>query len=541
MRRDAAREPAHRRRPDPARPPPPADRAPAARAAVRHLGLDGALRPRLSAVPHLRAGGPAGAPHAVRGVRVRHAADAADPGAALAQPRARDRSRPPPPRPTGPAAPGSAMRCKSFNDRHGRRGMARGAVVVILSDGWERGDPALVGREMERLSRLAYRIVWVNPRAAAAGFAPRAGGMAAALPYCDALVSGHSLAALDEVVEAIGGEARRRRGAPAAAASASRRAAVASATPVPAARWRCRAASGRAADARCPGSSVAMPPGYGPLPRPHDAAGWSLGAHERRPPKICIYPGCDAPRRAAAPARRPAAELLRPRGAQRADRASGAPAARARCQAAAARDEQRRVEMANEAYRAVFLRVHPDRQDGAQPDDRARRPRGRLRPPGRRRARRPGARRQGRSGRHRPVRRRTRLQHQPVARARRRRSRRRPTRSSTKARLLAGSALDAPPEARALGRRRVRAPASEADGAAARRSPTSRCTPTAPARCRPGSRAAWTPRPSTATDGRAPGRYSRSARQPASIDRRDRQERAEARAAYNLRCLSAVA
>ncbi len=53
---------------------------------------------------------------------------------------------------------------KAFNDRHGRRGMARGAVIVILSDGWERGDPALVGREMERLARLAHRIVWVNPR-----------------------------------------------------------------------------------------------------------------------------------------------------------------------------------------------------------------------------------------------------------------------------------------------------------------------------------------------------------------------------------------
>jgi uncharacterized protein with von Willebrand factor type A (vWA) domain len=61
---------------------------------------------------------------------------------------------------------GEALR--TFNDRHGRRGMARGAVVVILSDGWERGDPALVGREMARLSRLAYRIVWVNPRGTAA-------------------------------------------------------------------------------------------------------------------------------------------------------------------------------------------------------------------------------------------------------------------------------------------------------------------------------------------------------------------------------------
>ena len=92
---------------------------------------------------------------------------------------------------------------KTFNDRHGRRGMARGAVIVVLSDGWERGDPELVGREMQRLARLAYRVVWVNPRAAAAGFEPRAGGMAAALPHCDAFVSGHSLRALDEVIDAI--------------------------------------------------------------------------------------------------------------------------------------------------------------------------------------------------------------------------------------------------------------------------------------------------------------------------------------------------
>jgi uncharacterized protein with von Willebrand factor type A (vWA) domain len=91
-----------------------------------------------------------------------------------------------------------------FNDRHGRRGMARGAVVVILSDGWERGDPALVGREMERLARLAHRIVWVNPRVAAPGFRPATGGMAAALPHVDELVSGHSARALDAVIDAIG-------------------------------------------------------------------------------------------------------------------------------------------------------------------------------------------------------------------------------------------------------------------------------------------------------------------------------------------------
>ena len=95
---------------------------------------------------------------------------------------------------------------RAFNDRHGRRGMARGAVIVILSDGWERGEPLLVGREMERLARLAYRIVWVNPRVSASGFSPRVGGMAAALPHVDALVSGHSLDALGEVADAIGAE-----------------------------------------------------------------------------------------------------------------------------------------------------------------------------------------------------------------------------------------------------------------------------------------------------------------------------------------------
>jgi hypothetical protein len=96
---------------------------------------------------------------------------------------------------------GEALR--SFNDRYGRRGMARGAVVVILSDGWERADPGLVGREMERLGRLAHRVVWVNPRAGAPGFSAGTGGMAAALPHCDALVSGHSLEAMYQVAEVI--------------------------------------------------------------------------------------------------------------------------------------------------------------------------------------------------------------------------------------------------------------------------------------------------------------------------------------------------
>jgi uncharacterized protein with von Willebrand factor type A (vWA) domain len=103
---------------------------------------------------------------------------------------------------------------KTFNDVHGRRGMARGAVIVILSDGWERGDPAVVGREMERLARLAHRIIWVNPRVSADDFSPQAGGMMAALPHCDALVSGHTLQALNEVADAIAVEEWDRRQSP---------------------------------------------------------------------------------------------------------------------------------------------------------------------------------------------------------------------------------------------------------------------------------------------------------------------------------------
>ena len=92
---------------------------------------------------------------------------------------------------------------KQFNDQHGRRGLVRGAVVVIVSDGWERDDPALIGREMERLRRLAHRVIWVNPRVASPRFQPLAGGMKAAIPFIDTLVSGHSVDALDELLAAI--------------------------------------------------------------------------------------------------------------------------------------------------------------------------------------------------------------------------------------------------------------------------------------------------------------------------------------------------
>jgi uncharacterized protein with von Willebrand factor type A (vWA) domain len=92
---------------------------------------------------------------------------------------------------------------KAFVDDYGRRGVARGAVVVIVSDGWDRDDPDAIAEQMRRLRRLAHRIVWINPRSAADEFQPLAGGMAAALPYCDTLASGHSLVALADVMSAL--------------------------------------------------------------------------------------------------------------------------------------------------------------------------------------------------------------------------------------------------------------------------------------------------------------------------------------------------
>jgi uncharacterized protein len=158
---------------------------------------------------------------------------------------------------------GDALR--EFNDRHGRRGMARGAVIVILSDGWERGDPALVAREMQRLARLAHRIVWVNPRMGAGSFSVRAGGMVAALPHVDALVSGHSFQALREVTEAIGA------GEPDPASPAGRGPAAQPAEPDGPESW--------PSATPVPGSSVAMPSGHGPS-RGHTTPGWVTDGSE---------------------------------------------------------------------------------------------------------------------------------------------------------------------------------------------------------------------------------------------------------------------
>jgi len=95
---------------------------------------------------------------------------------------------------------------QEFNNSWGVRGMARGSVVVVLSDGWDRGDPNLLGSEMQRLSRVAHKLIWVNPLKASPGYAPLAAGMAAALPHIDRFVEGHSFGSLTQLASILGGE-----------------------------------------------------------------------------------------------------------------------------------------------------------------------------------------------------------------------------------------------------------------------------------------------------------------------------------------------
>jgi uncharacterized protein with von Willebrand factor type A (vWA) domain len=96
-----------------------------------------------------------------------------------------------------------------FNDVYGRRALSRGAVVVVVSDGWEREDPELVGREMAKLARAAYAVVWVNPLKGNPDYQPLAGGMRAALPHVDRFVAGHNLRSLEELAAVLAGIERR--------------------------------------------------------------------------------------------------------------------------------------------------------------------------------------------------------------------------------------------------------------------------------------------------------------------------------------------
>jgi len=90
-----------------------------------------------------------------------------------------------------------------FLDRWGQRGMARGAVVVVFSDGWERGDPSLLAEQMRRLHRIAHRVIWVNPHRGKEGYEPVQQGVLAALPHCDDFIAGHSLATYAELAEVV--------------------------------------------------------------------------------------------------------------------------------------------------------------------------------------------------------------------------------------------------------------------------------------------------------------------------------------------------
>ncbi|MGF1664132.1 MAG: VWA domain-containing protein, partial [Kineosporiaceae bacterium] len=91
----------------------------------------------------------------------------------------------------------------AFLDRWGQRGTARGAVVVVFSDGWERGDPAYLGEQAGRLRRLAHRVLWANPHRGRAGYLPLQGGIAAVLPHLDGLVAGHSVASFAALADAV--------------------------------------------------------------------------------------------------------------------------------------------------------------------------------------------------------------------------------------------------------------------------------------------------------------------------------------------------
>jgi len=98
---------------------------------------------------------------------------------------------------------------KEFVDVWGQRGMARGAVVVLLSDGWDRGDVEVLADAMRRIHRLAHSVIWVNPLKASPGYQPLARGMAAALPYVDVFLSGHNFESLQELSYAVAGASGR--------------------------------------------------------------------------------------------------------------------------------------------------------------------------------------------------------------------------------------------------------------------------------------------------------------------------------------------
>lgn len=92
---------------------------------------------------------------------------------------------------------------RAFLDRPATRNLARGAVVVIVSDGWERGDCRELGEQVARMQLLAHRVVWANPHRGKDGYLPVQAGIVAALPHVDAFVAGHSLRSFEELLEVV--------------------------------------------------------------------------------------------------------------------------------------------------------------------------------------------------------------------------------------------------------------------------------------------------------------------------------------------------
>jgi uncharacterized protein len=111
---------------------------------------------------------------------------------------------------------------RTFNQRWARRSLRTSGVVIVVSDGWDRGDPALVASETARLRRNCHRLVWLNPLAGTPGYQPLAGGMRAAFPYIDDFLPAGTVASLERLGEILGGvrSADTRQGAEAAAHAA---------------------------------------------------------------------------------------------------------------------------------------------------------------------------------------------------------------------------------------------------------------------------------------------------------------------------------
>jgi hypothetical protein len=122
---------------------------------------------------------------------------------------------------------------RTFNQKWARRSLRSSGVVIVVSDGWDRGDPALVAAETARLRRNCHRLVWLNPLAGTPGYQPLAGGMRAAYPYIDDFLPAGTVASLERLGEILGGvrSADTRRGSEAAAHAALPEAAEAAGAP----------------------------------------------------------------------------------------------------------------------------------------------------------------------------------------------------------------------------------------------------------------------------------------------------------------------